>query len=88
MVTSSAEIGNTSPGRCGVRGSFCTSEDETNWKEELYMAGGKEHRAEQIVNLLRQVEVGVANGKTLPQACRKSRSWSRRTIDGGKSRVA
>jgi Transposase len=34
------------------------------------MARGKKHRAEQIVNLLRQVEVGVANGKTLPQACR------------------
>ena len=30
------------------------------------MARGKKHTAEQIVNLLRQVEVGVANGK----ACR------------------
>jgi hypothetical protein len=29
------------------------------------MARGKKHTAEQIVNLLRQVEVGVANGKTL-----------------------
>ena len=27
------------------------------------MARGKKHTAEQIVNLLRQVEVGVANGK-------------------------
>jgi hypothetical protein len=34
------------------------------------MTRGKKHTAEQIVNLLRQVEVGVANGKTLPQACR------------------
>ncbi len=32
------------------------------------MARGKKHTAEQIVNLLRQVEVRVANGKTLPQA--------------------
>ena len=32
------------------------------------MARGKKHTAEQIVNLLRKVEVGVANGKTLPQA--------------------
>src|SRR6267154_2772351 len=31
------------------------------------MARGRKHTAEQIVNLLRQVEVGVANGKTLPQ---------------------
>lgn len=36
------------------------------------MARGKKHTAEQIVNLLRQVEVGVGNGKTLPQACREA----------------
>jgi hypothetical protein len=35
------------------------------------MAKGKKHTAEQIVNLLRQVEVAVANGKTLPQACKE-----------------
>jgi putative transposase len=35
------------------------------------MARGKKHTAEQIVNLQRQVEVGVANGKTLPQACKE-----------------
>jgi putative transposase len=35
------------------------------------MARGKKHTAEQIVNLLRQVEVGVANGKTLPQVCKE-----------------
>jgi hypothetical protein len=29
------------------------------------MARGKKHTAEQIVNLLRQVEVGVANGKRI-----------------------
>ena len=32
------------------------------------MARGRKHTAEQIVNLLRQVEVSVANGKTLAQA--------------------
>src|ERR1700757_3809701 len=32
----------------------------------------KKNTAEQIVNLLRQVEVGVANGKTLPQACKEA----------------
>jgi hypothetical protein len=35
------------------------------------MAREKKRAAEQIVNLLRQVEVGVANGKTLPQACKE-----------------
>ncbi len=34
------------------------------------MSRGKKHTAEQIVNLLRQVEVAVSNGKTLPQACK------------------
>jgi putative transposase len=32
--------------------------------------------AEQIVNLLRQVEVVVANGKTLSQTCKEARPWS------------
>src|ERR1700712_5391031 len=36
------------------------------------MARGKKHTAEQIVNLLRQVGVGVANGKSLPQACKEA----------------
>jgi putative transposase len=36
------------------------------------MARGKKHTAEQIVNLLRPVEVGVGNGKTLPPACKKA----------------
>jgi transposase-like protein len=34
------------------------------------MAKGKKHTPEQIVSLLRQVEVAVANGKTMPQACK------------------
>jgi transposase-like protein len=36
------------------------------------MARGKKHTAEQIVSLLRQIEVAVANGKTTPAACRES----------------
>jgi transposase-like protein len=31
--------------------------------------GGKKHTPEQIVSLLRQVEVAVVNGKTTPAAC-------------------
>ncbi len=40
-------------------------------REELVMARGKKHTPEQIVSLLRQIEVGVANGKTTPAACRE-----------------
>ena len=36
------------------------------------MARGKEHTPEQIVSLLRQVEVGVANGKTTAQASKEA----------------
>ena len=32
----------------------------------------KRHTAEQVVNLLRQVEVGIANGKTTGQACKEA----------------
>lgn len=36
------------------------------------MAGGQKHTAEQIVDLSRQVEVGVADGKTLPQTYKEA----------------
>jgi putative transposase len=36
------------------------------------MARGKKHTAERVVNLLRPVEVGVADGKTLPQTCKEA----------------
>ena len=36
------------------------------------MARGKKHSAEQIVSLLRQIEVAVANGKSTEQSCRKA----------------
>ena len=35
------------------------------------MARGKRHTPEQIVSLLRQIEVAVANGKTTAQACKE-----------------
>jgi putative transposase len=37
--------------------------------EEAVMSR-KRYKAEQIVMLLRQIEVEIANGKTTPQACR------------------
>ncbi len=30
----------------------------------------KRYKPEQVVNILRQIEVEIANGKTTPQACR------------------
>jgi len=32
----------------------------------------RRHTPEQVVNLLRQVEVGVANGKTTAQSCKEA----------------
>ena len=32
----------------------------------------RRYKAEQIVTLLRQIEVGIANGKTTPQACKEA----------------
>jgi putative transposase len=34
------------------------------------MERGKKYQPEQVVNLLRQIEVAVANGKSTDQACR------------------
>jgi len=36
------------------------------------MARGKRHTPAQIVSLLRQIEVAVANGKTTAQACEEA----------------
>jgi hypothetical protein len=33
----------------------------------------KKYKPEQIVTLLRQIEIEIANGKTTPQACRDAR---------------
>jgi len=32
----------------------------------------KKHKPEQIVTLLRQIEVEIANGKSTPQACKEA----------------
>lgn len=36
------------------------------------MARGKKHTPEQIVNVLRQIEVAIGNGQTTPQACKEA----------------
>ena len=40
-------------------------------EEKLVMAI-KRYKAEQIVTMLRQIEVSIANGKTTPQACNEA----------------
>jgi putative transposase len=44
------------------------------------MARGKKHTAEQVVNLLRQIEVAIANGKTTVLACKEA-SITEQTYD-------
>lgn len=36
------------------------------------MARGKRYQAEQVVKLLEQIEIGIANGKSTDQACREA----------------
>jgi putative transposase len=57
----------------GVPGKFCASEKHKKlaW-EELCMGRGKRYQPEQVVNLPRQIEVAVANGKTTAQACKEA----------------
>jgi len=35
-------------------------------------ATGKRYKAEQIVNILREIDVKTANGKTIPEACKQA----------------
>jgi putative transposase len=41
------------------------------------MGRAKKHTPEQIVNILRQIEVAIANGKTAPAASREARITER-----------
>ena len=45
----------------------------------------RRYKPEQIVNLLRQIEVGIANGKTTPQACKEAELPNRPTTAGGRN---
>jgi putative transposase len=40
--------------------------------EEKLVMPIKRYKAEQIVTMLRQIEVSIANGKTTPQACKEA----------------
>jgi len=57
--------------RHGVPGTFCTSEIREPGMRVAFDNTREEDYAEQIVSLLRQVEVAVASGKTTAQACKE-----------------
>ena len=56
-----------------LTGGFCS-----RWNERESTGGGsqvrpiKKYKPEQIVTILRQMEVQMANGKTAPQACQEA----------------
>ena len=56
------------------------------------MARGKKHTPEQIVNVLRQIEVAIANGKTTPAACKEAgfteQAYYRKIPNSSLSRIA
>ena len=59
--------------RIGVPGKCCTTgKKQPEDREGPGMGKAKKHSSEQIVNLLRQIEVASANGKTRPVACREA----------------
>ena len=43
------------------------------------MGRDKRYHPEQVMNLLRQIEVAAANGKTTAQGCKEAGLWSRLT---------
>jgi len=45
----------------------------------------KRYKPEQIVTMLRQIEVSIANGKTHPKPAKKPRSQSKRSTAGGRN---
>jgi hypothetical protein len=45
----------------------------------------KRYKPEQIVTMLRQIEVSIANGKNTPKPARKPRSPSKRSTAGARS---
>ncbi len=49
------------------------------------MGRGKQYQPEQVLNLLRQIEVAVANGKTTALACKEAGIVEQPTSAGVKS---
>ena len=50
----------------------CTSWDDRKLDTRSGYGTRQKHSAEQVVSLLRQIEVGLANGMTTVQACKEA----------------
>jgi transposase-like protein len=56
-----------------VPGDFCIRWNERDTgTRRTGLWRGKKHTAEQIIAILRQVEIAVGNGKATPRACREA----------------
>ena len=53
--------------------------------KERMMARRKKHTPEQVVNLLRQIEVAVTNRKTTPLACKEAEITEQSYFAGARS---
>src|SRR5580704_7341517 len=67
-----ASPGSGVPSMCDVTGKFVPSGMRENPLGGKRVMPNKRYKPEQIVTMLRQIEVGIANGKTTPQACKEA----------------
>ena len=58
--------------RRDLTGLFVPADVRENSRGGRLDMPNKRYKAEQIVTLLRQIEVGIANGKTTPQVCKEA----------------
>jgi hypothetical protein len=67
-------------------GDFCTSERERISRRRTRQMPMQRYKPEQIVTVLRQIEVAMANGKSTPRRpARRLGFILRRIIGGGRS---
>jgi putative transposase len=59
-----------------------------NLVQKSWKMAGRKHTAEQIIAVLRQVEVALGNGKTNPQACRAEAGITEQTYYRGRNLTA
>jgi len=56
----------------GMRGKFCSVDQRGTGQKERRKWGRRIYKPEEVVNLLQQAEVAVANGKITPQGCKEA----------------
>jgi hypothetical protein len=57
---------------CDLTGLFVPADVRENARGGRLDMPNKRYKVEQIVTLLRQIEVGIANGKSTPQVCKEA----------------